>query len=411
MTTDKALVLDPLDPQFAHDPYAVYERLRGLNTPYYFEAQDMLMLARYADISAVATSPHAVRSLDGIETPEKLARHQRQANWHDMPYHERVVQFSLLDSDGEVHRRLRKLVFGFFRTDAISQLGPMVQDYVDRLLDDLAGRRQIEFIEEFAAHIPGFVIGKLLGAPEQDCAQLRLWSEQVVQYFDVDRSDEKKQIAEAATRDFYHYLQDLKKERAAAPRDDLISRMIEDDKTGHYSQDEFISTCMLILMAGHGSTIDVLGSGMHTLLKHQDATSALRGNPELLPTAIQEIFRYESPLPFFHRHMTEDITLRGKTYPAGTTFGLLYGAANRDPMQFDEPNEFRVDRSPNRHLAFGLGAHLCLGNNLARMNMRVIFETLLRRFTDFEQVDAEVEYKLGLSVRGPKRLNLAWQER
>jgi cytochrome P450 len=404
-----APLLDPLSPEFARNPYVVYDRLRALDEPWHFEAQDMLMLARYEDVSAVATSPHAVRSLEGLESAAELARLQRQANWHDMPYHERVVQFSLLDSDGEVHRRLRKLVFGFFKTDAVSGLEPVVQDYVDRLLDGLRDRSQIEFIEDFAAHIPGFVIGKLLGAPEQDCPQLRLWSEQVVQFFDVDRSDEKKLIAETATRDFYHYLKGLKKERTAKPQDDLISRMIEDDKAGRYSEDEFISTCMLILMAGHGSTIDVLGSGMHTLLKHPETVQALRKNPDQLPTAIQEMFRYESPLPFFHRHMTQDFTLRGRTYPAGTTFGLLYGAANRDPAQFEVADEFRIDRSPNRHLAFGLGAHLCLGNNLARLNMKVIFATLMQRFAKFEQVDTEVKYKPGLSVRGPKQLNMVWK--
>ncbi|MCJ8308565.1 MAG: cytochrome P450 [Hyphomicrobiales bacterium] len=408
MTGTSPPLLDPLSRSFAQDPYRVYDQMRAMDAPWYFEAQDMLMLARYADVCAVATSPYAVRSLEGLETPQELARRQRQANWHDMPYHERVVQFSLLDSDGAVHRRLRKLVFGFFKTDAVGRLETTVQDYVDRLLDQLQDRQEIEFIEDFAAHIPGFVIGKLLGAPEQDCPQLRLWSEQVVQFFDVDRSDEKKQLAETATRDFYHYLADLKKERTAKPQDDLISRMIEDDKAGLYSQDEFISTCMLILMAGHGSTIDVLGSGMHTLLKHPDAMASLRADPEPLPVAIQEMFRYESPLPFFHRHMTQDFTLGDTTYPAGTTFGLLYGAANRDPAQFDAANEFHIHRSPNRHLAFGQGAHLCLGNNLARMNMKVIFATLLRRFSAFEQVDDEVEYKPGLSVRGVKRLNLAW---
>lgn len=409
MTGTAQPLLDPLSPAFARDPYAVYDQMRALDGPWYFEAQDMLMLTRYADVCAVATSPHSVRSLEGLETPEELARRQRQAYWHHMPYHERVVQFSLLDSDGDVHRRLRKLVFGFFKTDAVGRLESTVQDYVDRLLDQLSDNEEIEFIEDFAAHIPGFVIGKLLGAPEQDCPQLRLWSEQVVQFFDVDRSDEKKQLAETATRDFYHYLEDLKKHRMARPQDDLISRMIEDDRAGRYSQDEFISTCMLILMAGHGSTIDVLGSGMHTLLKHPDAVASLRAAPEQLPNAILEMFRYESPLPFFHRHMTADFTLGETTYPAGTTFGLLYGAANRDPAQFEAANEFRIERAPNRHLAFGQGAHLCLGNNLARMNMKVIFNTLLQRFADFEQVDEVVEYKPGLSVRGVKRLNLVWR--
>ena len=122
--------------------------------------------------------------------------------------------------------------------------------------------------------------------------------------------------------------------------------------------------------------------------------------------AIQEIFRYEPPLPFFHRHATAEIEIGGRVWPAGTTFGLLYGAASRDPAMFDAPDSFRIDRSPNRHLAFGQGAHLCLGNNIARLNMKVIFETLLARFGTISLAQERVDYKRGLSVRGPVALNL-----
>ncbi|NKB51892.1 MAG: cytochrome P450 [Rhizobiaceae bacterium] len=408
MTDHPSPLLDPLDPQFACDPYAVYAQLRDLDEPYFYEDLNMWMLSRYDDVCTIATSPHAVRSLVGIADDQEIAQWQRQANWHDMPYHERVVQFSLLDSDGDVHRRLRRQIFGEFKGDSIAYLEPVVQTHVDQLLDGLEERSQVDFMEDFAVHIPGYVIGHLLGAPAEDCHQLRLWSEQVVQFFDVDRSDEKKQIAERATRDFFHYLCDLKADRAVTPKNDLISKMIVDERAGKYSEDEFISTCMLILMAGHGSTIDVLGSGMHTLLTHRDALQTLRASPSALPLAIQEMFRYEPPLPFFHRHATREVNIRDHRFPAGTTFGLLYGAANRDTEQFEQADSFVIDRSPNRHLAFGLGAHLCLGNNLARLNMKIIFETLLRRFPSIELVDETVEYKPGLSVRGPKKLNIAW---
>ena len=128
-----------------------------------------------------------------------------------------------------------------------------------------------------------------------------------------------------------------------------------------------------------------------------------------MPEAIQEMFRYESPLPFFHRHMTEQIKISGQTYPPGTTFGLLYGAANRDPDVFNQADEFIPDRTPNRHLAFGQGVHLCLGNNLARLNMRIVFNTLLQRFSEIELADEQVPYKPGLSVRGPKELKISWR--
>jgi cytochrome P450 len=399
---------DPLSPAFAADPYRTYRMLREADAPTYFAAQDMVLLSRYEDVAAIATNPAMVRSLEGIESPEQARERQTRANWHDMPFHERVVQFSLLDSDGAVHRRLRKQVFGAFTNASLGGMEPTIQAFVDDLLDSLAEREQIDFIADFAAHIPGFVIGHLLGVPPEHATQLRLWSERVVQFFDVDRSDTRKQIAETATREFYAFLSDLKAERTKRPRNDLISKMIRDEQDGFYTEDEFISTCMLILMAGHGSTIDVLGTGMHTLLTHPDALHSLRADPAALPHAIQEMFRYEPPLPFFHRHALTETTLRGHTYPAGTTFGLLYGAANRDGAAFPAPDTFDITRTPKRHLAFGLGAHLCLGNNLARLNMRIIFETLLRRFQTLELADAAVTYKRGLSVRGVTALPIHW---
>ncbi len=401
---------DPLSIEFSADPYAIYKQLRDSGESYYFEPQDMWLLSRYEDVSSIATNPAMVRSLEGLASVEELKERKVMANWHDMPYHERVVQFSLLDSDGPTHRRLRKLVFGAFQGRAISALEGMVQAYVDGLFDQLDGKAEIDFIADFAVHIPGHVIGQFLGVPAEDCPQLRLWSEQVVQFFDVDRSDEKKQTAETAAREFYHYLLVLKEERLTAPRDDLISKMIADEAQGYYlNQDEFISTCMLILMAGHGSTIDVLGSGMHLLLKHPETIARLRMEPDLLPTAIQEMFRFEPPLPFFHRHATQDVTVAGKTFEKGTTFGLLYGAANRDEATFEDADQFIIGRTPNRHLAFGQGAHLCLGNHLARMNMKIIFETLLKRFGAIELATKTISYKPGLSVRGPSNLPIQWR--
>ena len=405
------LTFDPLSLAFARDPYSIYAKLREHDEPFWFEDQTMFLLARYEDVSAIATNPAMLRSLAGIESEETAAERQRKANWHDMPFHERVVQFSLLDSDGEIHRRSAAAdLRGVLRRARSPGWSRWRRPFVDDLLGTLQELRGDRLHRRLrGAHIPGHVIGQLLGVPAEDCPQLRLWSEQVVQFFDVDRSDERKEIAETATREFYEFLTDLKAQRSKAPRDDLISKMIEDERQGRYTADEFISTCMLILMAGHGSTIDVLGSGMHTLLKHPEAMERLRGDPSLLPNAIQEMFRYEPPLPFFHRHATESVTLRGHHFPQGTTFGLLYGAANRDPHQFANPDTFDITRTPNRHLAFGLGAHLCLGNNLARLNMRVIFETLLRRFSGIELAAEQVTYKRGLSVRGPISLPIRWQ--
>ena len=399
---------DPFSDSFAKNPYAAYKELRLRDKPFYFAEQDIWLLSRYEDVSEIALNPQAVRSLAGYLSPRELAARQRKANWHDMPYHERFVQFSLLDSDGEIHHRLRSQVFKSFTSRSIADLEPLIQGFVDRLMTKLEVQDQIDFVNDFAVHIPGFVIGKLLGVAAEDCQQLRIWSENVVRFFDVDRSDKLKEIAETSTREFYEYLVELKRQRTRQPQDDLISSMIANQAKGSYSEGEFISTCMLILMAGQGSTTDVLSSGMHVLLRYPDALKKLRDDRSLLPAAIQEMFRFESPLPFFHRHMTEDITIRGHSFPAGTTFGLLYGSANRDASQFEDPDTFNIQRQPNRHLAFGKGIHLCLGNHLARLNMKIIFATLLRRFSSFKLVDKNVVYKPGLSVRGPVSMSILW---
>ena len=399
----------PMSQEFAQDPYPTYTTLRALDEPWYYEDIDTHMLAKMSDVEAVATNTAMFRSLDEVIPEEERLANQRKMNWHDMPHHERFVQFSLLDSDGETHRRLRMLVFRQFTNQVILQQREAIQTFVDKLLDELAERSEIDFVTDFASHIPGHIIGRILGVPDKDCPQLRIWSENVVQFFNVGRTTDDKALAERATTEFYYYLQDLLAEREKRPQDDLLTKLLNHKNHGDMSGDELISTCMLILMAGHGSTIDVLGSGMHALLKFPDEHQKLRENPALITTAVQEMFRYDAPLPYFHRFATKDIEVAGKIYKAGTRFGLLYGAANRDPAHFDNPDQFDITRTPNRHIAFGKGPHLCLGNHLARLDMDVIFTTLNQRFQSIQLVDNNVEYKLGLSVRGPKSLPIAWR--
>ena len=398
----------PLSDAFAKDPYPFYADLRAREGLTYFEDFDVWLASRFSDVSAIVLDPNMVRSMEHIASAEEIADQKRAGNWHDMPYHSRFVQFSLLDSDGEVHDRLRKQVFKLFTPVMVNALRGDIEAIVATKVDALADRSEIDFIEDFAAHIPGHVIGRILGVPDEDCPQLRVWSENIVQFFDIDRSDERKQIAESATTEFYNFLLDLKAQREKAPKEDLLSQMIVSERNGDMNHDEFISTAMLILMAGHGSTIDVLGSGMHALLRFPAEMQRLRADNSLMKTAVQEMFRFEPPLPFFHRYATQEVEIAGQVFPRGTKFGVLYGAANRDPEQFPDPNRFDVSRTPNWHIAFGRGAHFCLGNHLARLNMDIIFTTLLRRFSEIRLADPEPRYRRGLSVRGPEALRISW---
>ncbi len=397
---------DPFTKAFTQDPYATYAALRQSETPVYFESMDCHLLSRYAEVDATARNPLMVRSLEAFATPEKVREAQVEANFHDMPYHEQFVQFSMLERDGELHRRMRMVVLREFSKSLIEKHRGMIERHVNQLLDQLIEQREIDFVEALAAQVPGHVIGNLLGVPDEDCAQLRIWSENIVQYFDADRTEENKQLAENATGEFYHYLKGLIQARRKQPRDDLLSTLVSATNRGELNETELVSTSLLILAGGHGSTIDVLGSGMLALIQHQDQMTQLRDNPALIQSAVQEMFRYDSPLPFFHRYASEAVEVMGRRYNKGTKFGLLYGAANRDPLQFSQAEQFNISRAPNRHLAFGRGAHLCLGNNLARLDMEVIFLSLLSRVADFELMSDQPSFRPGLASRGLTTLPL-----
>ncbi len=406
MQTSDTVEFDPLSPEFARDPYSTYTQLRAIEQPVYYEGADAWLLSRFDDVERVAVDRQFVRSPNAFMSDEAVAEERRRANWHDMPNHSRFVQFSLLDSDGDVHFRLRKLVIGLFTGRYVQRYRSHIESYVEGLLDELLEKRDIDFVEDLAAHVPGHIIGNVLGVPDEDCPQLRVWSEDVVQFFDTGRTDEHKQLAERATTEFYEYLCELIAQRREQPKADLISTLIAAQQAGELDETELISTCMLILMAGHGSTIDVMGSGLNALLKNPRQLQALRDDHSLIQTAVQEMFRFESPLPFFHRFATKDVEILGRRYPQGTRFGLLYGSANRDATRFESPDEFDVSRSPNRHSAFGRGAHLCLGNHLSRLDKEIVFLALIDRTKSIDLRCDEVQFKRSLSIRGPVSMPL-----
>ena len=398
--------LEPLSDEFARDPYVAYAVLRHQDGPVWDAGLGLWLLPRHDWVAAAALDKRLVRSPDGVFAADEMEARRRAANWHDMPLHSRFVQFSLLDSDGPVHDRLRRLVFREIGPGVIARLKVETETFVAALLDTALARGTIDFVADFAAHVPGHVIGRLLGTPDEDAAMLCRWSQNIVQYFDIDRSDARKALAENTTAEFHDYLKALAAQRRRAPRDDLITRLAAAEDAGAISHDEFISTAMLVLMAGHGSSIDVMSSGLAALLRFADQMRRLRDDPAMLPPAVQEMFRFEPPLPFFHRHAAADVELAGRGFAKGTTFGLLYGAANRDAAVFANPDRFDVARTPNRHLAFGYGAHLCLGNHLARMTLETVFGALLVRTREITLLEEPV-WKRGLSVRGPKLLQVS----
>ncbi|TJZ92301.1 cytochrome P450 [Paracoccus gahaiensis] len=396
---------DPSAPGFGADPWPAYARLRAQPGLPFWPGFDGHLAVRITDVRALALDRRIVRDPAAFAPPAEVRRLQVAGNFHDMPFHERFVQTSMLDTDGPDHDRLRRAVFPFFTKTRLEALRGFVTAWVEGALDRLIPRGRIDFVADLAALLPGQVIGHLIGTDPALAAQMTEWSDQVVSYFDIDRTAAKKARAEEATRLFAVLLEDLHAERSARPRDDLMSAMIGAERAGLLTHDELIATIMQILHAGHGSTIDVMGSGLHALLTHPDQLALLRADPGLMPRAVQEMFRFAAPLPFFHRYAAQDLTICGQDWARGTKFGLLYAGANRDPDAFARADAFDITRHPNLHLAFGAGPHVCLGNNLARLNMEVLFTALLARAPDLA-LAGTAAWKPGLQAHGPLHLPL-----
>ncbi|WP_378948080.1 cytochrome P450 [Paracoccus sp. R86501] len=399
-------LFDPQAPGFGENPWPAYAALRDQPGLPYWDSFDGFLASRMEDLRAITLDRRMVRGAAAFADADELRRIQIAANFHDMPFHERFVQTSMLEIDGPAHDKLRRAVFPFFTKTRLESLRGFVTAWVDHALDRLIPQGRIDFIADLAAHLPGQVIGHLIGTAPELAPQMTLWSEDVVSYFDIDRTAAKKARAEESTRLFAELLEDLHAARSAAPRDDLMSQMIQAETAGLMTHDEVIATIMQILHAGHGSTIDVMGSGLHALLTHPDQLALLRADPGLMPLAVQEMFRFAAPLPFFHRFAAQDLHICGQDWPKGTKFGLLYASANRDPAAFAEPDRLDITRRPNVHLAFGAGPHVCLGNNLARLNMEILFKALLDRAPDMA-LDGAVLWKSGLQAHGPTQLPLA----
>jgi cytochrome P450 len=264
-----------------------------------------------------------------------------------------------------------------------------------------------DFIAELAEPLPVIMISELLGWPENERHLLRPWSADIVRLYEKDTSEADADRAETATREFATMLDALATERKTSPRNDLISELAAlESGDGDLAREQLISSCMLLLNAGHEATVNAAGNGLLALLRHPQSLQSLRAQPQLIDSAVEEMLRYDPPLHLFHRFATEDATVAGFDFRAGDMLGLLYGSANRDPDAFPDPDEFDIGRQPNRHLAFGAATHFCLGATLARLELRSLINALLTASQTIELLETQPEYRTGLVFRGLKRLTI-----
>jgi cytochrome P450 len=312
----------------------------------------------------------------------------------------------MLDMEPPDHTRLRRLVSKAFTPRTVEALRPRIEAIVDGLIDDFGGRGEVDLIADYAEPLPVTVIAELLGIPEADRHLLRPWSADICLMYELNPPDESAHKAVRASLEFSAYLRDLLAERQAHPGDDLISGLagVVDDGD-QLTERELIGTCVLLLNAGHEASVNGAGNGWWTLFRHPDALARLRAEPGLMPTAIEELLRFDTPLSLFERWVLEPVEVDGIVLDRGQEVALLFGSANRDPAAFERADELDLARDPNPFLSFGAGIHYCLGAPLAKLELGIAFERLLRRVPRLELAEAPV-WKPTFVLRGLRELRV-----
>lgn len=390
------MTFDPSDPAFVADPYPAFAELRAKGDVHWHDGLGMAVAVSHAACSTVLRE----RSLGRLWTDAAPAEAFTAFNL--------VHRNSLLENEPPTHTRLRRLISTAFARGHTERLRPWVEDLADRMVADLAARIEADgsadLLAQVAAPLPIEVIGELLGVPGPDRALLAPWSNAIVKMYEYGLTAEQTQAAETAAQEFVDYLRHLADERARVPGDDLVSDLVSvRDGGDRLSQDELVATAILLLMAGHEATVNVIGNGVHALLSHRAQWDRVVADPGLVASAVDEMIRYDAPLQLFERTATERVEIGGQVIEPGGKVAALLGAAARDPLVFAEPDRFDVGRSPNPHLGFGAGIHYCVGAPLAKVEIAAALGALTRRLPDL-RLAGEVVRRPEFVIRGLRSL-------
>lgn len=396
-----------VSPSFYDDPYPVYDRLRREDPVHWSETLGGWVLTRYDDVLATLRDPHDYSSRGRMLAAMEHLPAAARTRVHALEEHFSV---GLISADPPDHHRLRTLVNKAFTPRVVERLRPRVQTLVDELLDVVQGRGAVDIIRDVAYPLPATVIAELLGAPPGDRDRFKGWSEGILAFQGTGRL--VPEVLERSQRDLLEmraYLGSLLAERRLAPRDDLLSRLVQAEAEGdRLSEAELLTTCVTLLTAGHETTTNLIGNGLLTLLRHPDQLRRLREDPALLPTAVEEMLRYESPLHRNPRRVAANVELDGRLLRQGDFVLQMLGAANRDPTHFADPERFDITRQPNRHMAFGFGTHFCVGAPLARLEAPIAIETVLRRLPGLRLDTASVQWQQHTLLRALVALPVAF---
>lgn len=400
------LLFNPFDASFRANPYPFYQRLRE-QEPVHVSPLGFTILTRYDDVARTLRGQEFARDIDAHATQrENDPRRERRERFRQR-IEEGTAAKSILNLDPPDHTRLRRLVSLAFTPSAIERLRPRVQQLVDDVLDAAAERGSMELVEELAFPVPFQVISDLLALSTERSDEVREWSQVLTASLEPTVDDAALAAADEASVQMSGYLSDVIAHRRRNLGDDLLSALIMAEEEGdRLSEAELRSFVTLLYVAGHETTVNLIGNGTLALLRHPDQLRRLAADPSLDVNAIDELLRYDGPVQQTVRVPTVDVQYGDVTVPKGSVVMTVLGAANHDPDVFDQPDELRLDRpSAGRHLAFAAGVHYCLGASLAKLEASVAITTLVRRFPELE-LAGEPGWRDRLTIRGVDHLPL-----
>ncbi|MET7452740.1 cytochrome P450 [Streptomyces sp. NPDC005574] len=391
------LAFDPWDPAFLADPYPAYAALRARGRVQYYEPTRQWLVPHHADVSALLRDRRLGRAYRHRFSHEEFGRTAPPPE-HE-PFHV-LNDHGMLDLEPPDHTRIRRLVSKAFTPRTVERLRPYVHGLAGELVDALVEAGGGDLLTDVAEPLPVAVIAEMLGIPESDRAPLRPWSADICGMYELNPSGEAADRAVRASVEFSDYLRELIAARREAPGDDLISGLIAaHDEGERLTEQEMISTCVLLLNAGHEATVNATVNGWWALFRNPDQLAALRADHSLVPSAVEELMRYDTPLQLFERWVLDEIEVDGTVIPRGAEIAMLFGSANHDPEVFADPGRLDLARAENPHISFSAGIHYCIGAPLARIELAASMRALLEKAPTLAPT-AEPKRKPNFVIRG-----------
>ncbi|MBF6593161.1 MAG: cytochrome P450 [Thermaceae bacterium] len=399
--------LDLNAPAFVRDPYPTLAELRGKMPVFYDEVWNKVFFLRYEDISALLRDKRLGRSITHILSRDELGWPPPNLLVRDFDHFQAN---HMLDNESPKHTRLKGLMLKAFTPARVESLRGKIRSIVNGLIDRAEDVGHMDLLTDYAEPLPVTVIAELLGVPEEDRHLLRPWSASIVKLYELGYSDQQAREANQAVLDFSGYIQTLADECRKKPKDNLITALVEVEEQGQkLTADELVANCILLLNAGHEATVNGTTSGFLALSRNPDQLelakeAATKGHAEFFKTAVEELLRYDTPLPMFERWVLEDLEYGDIQLDKGQEVALMYASGNRDPSKFPDPDRLNLTRQENYHLTFGLGIHYCIGAPLARLELQTSFQTLLKRLPKVHLTTDNIEYAGGFVIRGHKAM-------